>query len=319
MPVQVLPTICRFDAALPRTAENAALRMRLPRTMTLSARKMLMALPHSPEPPDLFANIFDAVVDDERAVVAGRRAPNQNAAVAGAVYGVGIDAKSTRVDRKNGDIAGGDRIACYFASDRLKRNAIAAGADNFAIGDAHEAASAEVQKSAPFREWNSGAVEHKTGYGDVVAAGGRQHRGPSRHDDAGCACNTGDRCVGRQHKRPGAIEAGRQPQHRTRSRCLLDGTLKNLRLVFRRVWPQTEHRAVDLGAMLVSRWCGLRVSRTAHCAGAGNGREQVAAIDAHQKNLRRKRDAPHDARFLRPFRSGPGDYSTVTVNGGLQP
>jgi hypothetical protein len=49
--VQVLPTICRLEAALPRTAENAAPAMRLPRTMTLPARNTLMALPFWPEPP----------------------------------------------------------------------------------------------------------------------------------------------------------------------------------------------------------------------------------------------------------------------------
>ena len=47
----MLPTICRFDAVLPRTAEKAALRMRLPRTMTLPARKILTAVPYWPEPP----------------------------------------------------------------------------------------------------------------------------------------------------------------------------------------------------------------------------------------------------------------------------
>ena len=40
-----------FEAALPRTAEKAALRMRLPRTVTLCARNTLMALPFCPEPP----------------------------------------------------------------------------------------------------------------------------------------------------------------------------------------------------------------------------------------------------------------------------
>ena len=50
----MLPTICKLEAVLPRTAEKAALRIRLPRTMTLSARNTLMALPYWPEPPDLF-------------------------------------------------------------------------------------------------------------------------------------------------------------------------------------------------------------------------------------------------------------------------
>src|SRR5262245_21244537 len=40
-----------LEAVLPRTAENAQLRMRLPRTITLAARNTLTALPYWPEPP----------------------------------------------------------------------------------------------------------------------------------------------------------------------------------------------------------------------------------------------------------------------------
>ena len=44
--------IWTLDAALPRIAEKAALRMWLPRTITLPARKTLMALPFCPLPPE---------------------------------------------------------------------------------------------------------------------------------------------------------------------------------------------------------------------------------------------------------------------------
>ncbi len=43
--VQVLPVIWMLFAELPRMAENAALSMRLPRTITLPARNTMMALP----------------------------------------------------------------------------------------------------------------------------------------------------------------------------------------------------------------------------------------------------------------------------------
>ncbi len=86
------------------------------------------------------------------------------------LYGVGGDTQSARIDRENCDIARGDRIARHFARDGLKRNAVAACADNLAIGDAHGAALTEVQKSAPFRERNIGAVEDKAADPDMVAA-----------------------------------------------------------------------------------------------------------------------------------------------------
>ena len=51
----LLPAIWKLEAALPRTAVNAQLRMRLPRTVTLAARNTLTALPYWPEPPERFS------------------------------------------------------------------------------------------------------------------------------------------------------------------------------------------------------------------------------------------------------------------------
>src|SRR5437764_8687601 len=47
----LLPVIWMLEAELPRTAEYSQFLMRLPRTITLPARKALMALPYWPEPP----------------------------------------------------------------------------------------------------------------------------------------------------------------------------------------------------------------------------------------------------------------------------
>ena len=53
--LMLLPSIWMLEAALPRTAEKAQWRMRLPRTITLPARNTLMALPYWPEPPERLA------------------------------------------------------------------------------------------------------------------------------------------------------------------------------------------------------------------------------------------------------------------------
>jgi hypothetical protein len=108
-----------------------------------------------------------------RAVVARCRAPDQNAAVAGAVYRVGRDPQAARIDRENGGVAAADGVAAHVALDRLECDAVAAGIDDFAIGDADRAALSNMQKPAPLRQRDSGAVEDQTTDADVIGAGGR--------------------------------------------------------------------------------------------------------------------------------------------------
>ena len=61
------------------------------------------------------------------------------------------------------------------------RDAVAAGIDDFAIGDADRAALGDMQKSAPFGQWDSGAVKDQVADADVIAAGRRQYAGRGRH------------------------------------------------------------------------------------------------------------------------------------------
>ena len=56
-------------------------------------------------------DVFDAVVDDERAVIAGLAAPDQDAAIAGAAHGIAGDAQPARVDEKIAASAGVDRCS----------------------------------------------------------------------------------------------------------------------------------------------------------------------------------------------------------------
>src|SRR3972149_5095390 len=86
-------------AALARTAEKTHARMRLLRTITLPARKTLMALPYGP-PPD------------------------QNAVVAGAPHAVAADPQSARIKRDHGRVRRADHgVAAHLAFDRVERNA----------------------------------------------------------------------------------------------------------------------------------------------------------------------------------------------------
>src|SRR4029077_11038432 len=115
-----LPTICRFEAALPRTAVKAALRMRLPRTITLSARKTLTALPHWPDPPALFITpsmrLSTIRVPSARCAKPGCRHW-------GSANRVAENLQPPRIDRENGGIAAADGVGVHFALNRLERNA----------------------------------------------------------------------------------------------------------------------------------------------------------------------------------------------------
>ena len=185
-------------------------------------------MPYWPDPPALFVDAFDAVVDDQRAVVARRAAPNQDAAIAGAANRVAGNRQPARIDREDGGIAAADGVAVHFALDRLERNAVAAGIDDLAIGDADCAALRHMQQPAAFRQRNSCTVKNDAGDSYMVAAGGRHHRRASRHHDAGRAGNTFDCGIRRQLQRARAIETRRQPQDRERGGGLFDGALKDL-------------------------------------------------------------------------------------------
>ena len=119
-------------------------------------------------------NVLDAVVDDERAVIAGRATPDQNAAIAGAAHRVAGNAQAARVEREDANVSGADDVSGDVPLDRLERNAVAAGIHDLALGDMHRAALGEMQKAAPLGKRDGAAVENKAGDGDMVACGRRQ-------------------------------------------------------------------------------------------------------------------------------------------------
>ena len=83
----------------------------------------------------------------------------------------------------------------------------------------------------------------------------------------------------------GAIETGRQPQHRAVRCGSLDRALKRWCLIFGSIRPKAERYRVDLGARFhIARRHGLRLRGGTCGAGTGDGREQAAAIDAHESD-----------------------------------
>ena len=95
----------------------------------------------------LVHDAFDAVVDDDRAVIARLAAPDQDAAIAGTAHGIAGDAQPARIEREDRGISRIDRVPRDVAGDGLERDAVAAGIDNLAIGDAHGTALRQMQQA----------------------------------------------------------------------------------------------------------------------------------------------------------------------------
>ena len=145
--------------------------------------------------------------------------------------------------------AAADRVAGDFALDRLERDAVAAGIDDLAIGDAQRAALGEMQQPAPFRQRDIAAVENEAGDADMIAAGGRHDRRSAGHDDPCRAGNAGDGGVGRQRqrRRRDRSRAAAATPRRAAAACSI-ARCKDFDLIVGRVRPQAERDGIDLGA-----------------------------------------------------------------------
>ena len=175
----------------------------------------------------LVGDVFDAVVDNQRAVIAGFAAPDQDAAIAGAANRIAGDAEAYGVIGENGIVRGrGDGIRRHLATDLLQRDAVAAGIDDFAIGDAHRGAFRQMDKPTAIRQRDCIAVEDEAAETDVIAAARRQQRRTSSHDQPRRTGDAGNGGIGRQLQRASAKISGRQPQHRASRGGALDGALK---------------------------------------------------------------------------------------------
>src|SRR5207253_4793178 len=98
-------------------------------------------------------DILDAVVDDERAVVALLRPVHENAAVAGAAHDVVLDRQAACIQRIDGDIRGlRDRGIGHCALDLEQTDTAAARARDLAIHDTDVAALFKDYQSAVLRQ-----------------------------------------------------------------------------------------------------------------------------------------------------------------------
>src|SRR5205807_3140923 len=116
-------------------------------------------------------DVLDAVVGDQRAVVADVRAQDLDAVVVGAGDGVAGDAETPGVERhhcRHRDV--GKDVAGDVAGYLLEPDAAAAGAGDLAIGDADVAAAEDMDQPAPRRQWNAAAIEAETGQPDRIRA-----------------------------------------------------------------------------------------------------------------------------------------------------
>ena len=173
----LLPSIWMLEAALPRTAENAQLRMRLPRTITLPARNTLTALPYWPEPPERLSiasmRLSTTMVPSSPGLPRQTWMPLLPAPVM-VLRAIRSAAGVEGMDRDVGAV-GNERVD-DLAVDRGAGDGGAAGVEDFAVGDLEAADVLELHEAAPLGQAAAQAVEHEAGQRDVLRAGRSDER-----------------------------------------------------------------------------------------------------------------------------------------------
>src|SRR5579872_4517970 len=116
-------------------------------------------------------DILDAVVGDQRAVVADRRPQDLDAVVVGTPDRVARDDQPLgveRYDRGRSDV--GEDIAADVAGNLLEPDAVAAAVADFTTADADIAAAQAMDQAIPRRQRHIRAVERKARKADMVGA-----------------------------------------------------------------------------------------------------------------------------------------------------
>src|SRR5215510_1145636 len=104
-------------------------------------------------------DVLDAVVGDDGAVVAGGRAPDLDAVVAGAADAVARDHQSAGIERMQGDVgAVGNGRVDHRAVDGDADQAVAPGLPDLAIRNLDAPAVLQLHQAAPFRQRPLAAV-----------------------------------------------------------------------------------------------------------------------------------------------------------------
>jgi hypothetical protein len=191
-------------------------------------------------------DILDAVVDDERTVVALLRPVHQNAAVAGAAHDVILDRQAARIERIDCNVRGlGDGGAGHRALDLKQTDTAAARTRDLAIHDAKVAALFEDHQSAVLRQRPATALDGETRERDVIAATCRNQRGTAGEDEPRRAAHANQLGAARQRKPANAVIAGTKHQGHAGARGLVDRRLQHVALVGAAAGAHAELRRIN--------------------------------------------------------------------------
>ncbi|BEV46928.1 hypothetical protein CRBSH125_31110 [Afipia carboxidovorans] len=155
-------------------------------------------------------DVFDAIIGDDGAVVAGGRAQNLDAILGSILNNVLRDQEAERIDA---DDRGSDRLAdggaANIAGARLQPDGVAAASENVAIGDMDVAAGLQADKASPLRQVSAAAIERQPGEDEAVRALGGEEGGAAGEFDPCCAARADDLRAARQIEFAGTIDSGR--------------------------------------------------------------------------------------------------------------
>src|SRR5262249_35107565 len=131
-------------------------------------------------------DVLDAVVGNQRTVVAHFRAQDLNAVVVGTYDGVARSDQALSVERGDRRSRGvGDDVIGNFARDLLEPDAVAAAAHDLAIAEADGAPGQAVDQAAAGGERHSAAVERDAVKTNVIGAFAQEQRGTASKDKPG--------------------------------------------------------------------------------------------------------------------------------------
>jgi hypothetical protein len=177
-------------------------------------------------------DVLDAVVRDQRAVVADGGAQDLDAVVVGRGDGVARHDQAPGVERHHrGCGCSGDDVAADIAKNLFEPDRVAAAARDLAIDDADVATTEAMDQAAPGRQCNTAAVERDAVKTDAAGAFARQHRGTAVEDEFCRAAHADQLRAAFQAQHSGAIDAARQREGSLRARGFIDRTLQRACLV----------------------------------------------------------------------------------------
>src|SRR5581483_1476713 len=233
-------------------------------------------------------DVLDAVVEDERAVVAGLGAPHQDAVVGALAHRVGGDPEALRIEREDAGVArAAHGRARHLAFDSLQHDPVPGRRHNLAVADAYAPTFCEMHKAALRGKGDAGAVEHQSGERRGVGACRRDERRATRQDEPGCAAHADDLPARRQPQVAGTVDAGRERQRHACSGSAVDGRLQSARLV---VGAAGAH--AELGSIQAEDRDGTcsgpsRDERRRGSRGPDGGEgEEAAAVEGHGRKAR---------------------------------